>query len=102
MGKVADKYCDEIILTDDDSYDEDTTQICAEIAAGITNHQPQIIVDRREAIKTALVLATASPSQNVTVLITGKGTDPYLMGPKGQKTPWSDANVVREELAKLI
>lgn len=102
MGKVADNYCDEIILTDDDSYDEDTTQICTEIANGITNHQPKIIINRREAIKTGLELAMASPSQNVAVLITGKGTDPYLMGPNGQKTPWSDVEITKEELLKCL
>jgi len=98
MGQVADQYCDEIILTDDDSYDEKTEQICAEIASGIANHQPRIIINRREAIKTAL----AAAQEGNAVLITGKGTDPYLMGPKGQKTPWSDVKVAQEELAKLL
>lgn len=98
MGKVADTYCEEIILTDDDSYDEDPRQICEEIAGGITRHLPQIITDRRAAIKTALATARAGD----VVLITGKGTDPYLMGPNGKKTPWSDVAVTREELAKLI
>jgi hypothetical protein len=36
------------------------------------------------------------------VLITGKGTDPFIMGPRGAKTPWSDARVVREELSRLL
>nr|MBP9856143.1 hypothetical protein [Candidatus Paceibacterota bacterium] len=98
MGKIADKYCDEIILTDDDSYDEDTRVICEEIAVGIKNHQPKIIIDRREAIRTGLALARPGDA----VLVTGKGTDPYLMGPNGKKTPWSDTGVVREELTKLI
>lgn len=98
MGKVADKYCDEIILTDDDSYDEDTRVICEEIAVGIKNHQPKIIIDRREAIRTGLALARPGDA----VLITGKGTDPYLMGPNGKKTPWSDTTVAQEELTKLI
>lgn len=98
MGKIADTYCEEIILTDDDSYDEDTQQICTEIAAGITNHEPKIITDRREAIKTALATARAGD----VVLITGKGTDPYLMGPNNKKTPWSDVEITKEELKKLI
>ena len=97
MGSVADKYCDEIILTDDDSYDEDTQTICAEIASGIKNHQPEIVIDRREAIKLALKKAQVGD----VVLITGKGTDPFLMGPKGKKTPWSDAEITKEELMKL-
>jgi UDP-N-acetylmuramoyl-L-alanyl-D-glutamate--2,6-diaminopimelate ligase len=54
-------------------------------------------MDRREAIRTALSDARAGDS----VLITGKGTDPYLMEAGGKKTPWSDAEVVREELRKL-
>ena len=54
-------------------------------------------MNRREAIKAALSYARASR----VVLVTGKGTDPYIMGPKGTKTPWSDASVVREELRRL-
>ncbi len=98
MGGVANKYCDEIILTDDDSYDEDINQICQEIAAGIKDKKFQIITDRREAIKTALRLAGAGD----VVLLTGKGTDPFLMGKNGKKTPWSDADIAREELQKLL
>lgn len=98
MGGVANKYCDEIILTDDDSYDEDTNQICQEIAAGIKDKKFQIITDRREAIKTALRLAGAGD----VVLLTGKGTDPFLMGKNGQKTPWSDSDIARKELMDLL
>ncbi len=97
MGAVADKYCQEILLTDDDAYDEDPAEIAEQIAEGIIKSKPQIIVDRREAIATALKMAL--PSDNV--LITGKGTDAFLMGRGGKKTPWSDAQIVREELAKL-
>ncbi|HCB35409.1 MAG: hypothetical protein A2W52_03120 [Candidatus Taylorbacteria bacterium RIFCSPHIGHO2_02_49_25] len=32
---------------------------------------------------------------------TGKGTDPYVMGPKGSKMEWSDEEVIREELSRL-
>jgi len=94
MGKIADKYCSEIILTDDDSYDEDPQMIAGAIADGITSHQPEIITDRRLAIRSALAKAQAGD----VVTLTGKGTDPFLMGPNGQKTPWDDATVVREEL----
>ena len=54
-------------------------------------------MDRREAIRVALDIV---PDGGF-VLISGKGTDPYIMGPHGTKTPWSDAEVVKEELAKL-
>jgi UDP-N-acetylmuramyl tripeptide synthase len=54
-------------------------------------------MDRREAIHTALTLAEPGDA----VLITGKGTDPYIMQANGGKLPWSDAKVVSEELKKL-
>lgn len=97
MGELADRYCDEVILTDEDPYDEDPKKIVMDVAAGIINKQPKIIMDRREAIREALKMAQPGDS----ILVTGKGTDPYIMGPHGSKTPWSDANVVREELAML-
>lgn len=94
MGGIADQYCTEIILTDEDPYDEDPAKIVREIAVGITSKKPVIEMDRRVAIREALKRA---PKGSV-VLITGKGTDPYIMGPNGTKTPWSDAAVATEEL----
>lgn len=98
MGRIADSYCDEIILTDEDPYDENPDQIVADVAKGITTQTPKIIMDRRLAIAEALKMAQTGDA----VLITGKGTDPYIMGPKGTKTPWDDATVAREELKKII
>ncbi len=97
MGHIADTYCDEIILTDEDPYDEDPKKIVADVASGITSQEPTIIMNRRAAIAEALKRATTGDS----VIITGKGTDPFIMGPKATKTPWSDARVAREELEKL-
>ncbi len=98
MGELAGRYCDSIILTNEDPYDEDPEQIVKDVARGITRPIYQIIMDRREAIKTALAQAGTGD----TVLITGKGTDAYIMGPGGSKTPWSDANIAREELTKIL
>ncbi|KKT38825.1 MAG: UDP-N-acetylmuramoylalanyl-D-glutamate-2,6-diaminopimelate ligase [Parcubacteria group bacterium GW2011_GWA2_44_13] len=98
MGRIADQYCDEIILTNEDPYDEDPRQILKEMEAGITKHRPEIILDRREAIAVAVKKASAGDA----VLITGKGTDPYIMGTNGSREPWDDATVIREEISKLI
>ncbi len=98
MGKIADTYCDEIILTDEDPYDEDPKKIVDDVAKGITSQIPTIIMDRRAAVAEAIKRAKTGDS----ILITGKGTDPYIMGAKGTKTPWSDARVSREELGKKI
>jgi UDP-N-acetylmuramoyl-L-alanyl-D-glutamate--2,6-diaminopimelate ligase len=97
LGKIADEYADEIIITNEDPYDEDPMKIINEVASGIEKHTPTIILDRREAIAKALSLA----NKGDTVLISGKGTDPYIMGPNGTKIPWDDATVAKEELEKM-
>lgn len=97
LGKIADEYCDEVIVTDEDPYDEDPMKIIKEVASGVTNHTPIIILDRREAMAKAFSLAQPGD----TVLITGKGTDPYIMGPTGTKLLWDDATVAKEELEKM-
>lgn len=111
MGKIADQYCAEIILTNEDPYDEDPEKIVEGVRQGIKKKPVEIIMDRREAINKALTLASRFVSQSetsrgnqnrVAVLITGKGTDPYIMGPNNTKQEWDDASVVREELKKIL
>ena len=97
MGTIADKYCDEIILTDEDPYDDDPRSIVEQMTEGIKNKPYKIIMDRREAIRMAVVGAKTG----YVVLITGKGTDPYIMVADGKKIPWSDVIVAREELEKI-
>ena len=97
MGKVADTYCKHIILTNEDPYDENPMQIIEDVAQGITKQSPKIIIERRDAIRKALTLA----KENDIVLITGKGTDPYIMEANNKKTLWDDRDVVKEELKLL-
>jgi len=97
MAKIAKSECDEIILTNEDPYDDDPMDIINDMAKVIPGAKPLCILDRREAIATALSKAKTGDA----VLITGKGTDPYIMGANNTKIPWDDATVVREELAKL-
>lgn len=97
MGKVATQYCDRIFLTNEDPYDEDPRQIVEQIAAVIPKDKYEIEMDRRLAIRKALTIAQPKD----VVIITGKGTDPYIMGPRGSKIPWDDAEVAREEFHKI-
>lgn len=98
MAKVAEKYCDHIILANEDPYDEDPEKIVNEMRAAISEKPVEIIMDRREAIARAVSLARTGDA----VLISGKGTDPYIMGPNGTKLPWSDSKVAKEELEKIL
>lgn len=97
MGKIADEACEKVILTNEDPYDEDPRAIVDAVAAGM-ERAPEILMDRREAIRAALRAAHPGDA----VLVSGKGTDPYIVGAHGVKTPWSDAQVVREELERLL
>ncbi|MBI2098009.1 MAG: UDP-N-acetylmuramyl-tripeptide synthetase [Candidatus Vogelbacteria bacterium] len=94
MGKIASDHCRQVILTNEDPYDEEPQAIVRDLARGLGQAPYEIIMDRRQAIRRALGEAKAGE----VVIITGKGTDPYIMGPRDTKIPWDDAAVVREEL----
>jgi UDP-N-acetylmuramoyl-L-alanyl-D-glutamate--2,6-diaminopimelate ligase len=99
MATVAETYCDHIILTNEDPYDEDPKKIIDDMVKGLSSTEKlTVIMDRKKAIQKALELAP----QGGYVLISGKGTDPYIMEANGKKTPWSDAEVVEELLAQLV
>jgi len=102
LGEIAAKYCDEIIITNEDPYNEDPYQILAMIKSGISNFQLLTsnfyeILDRRKAIRKSLELT----KQNDVVVITGKGCEPWICIKNGKKIPWDDRKVVKEEFEKL-
>ncbi|OGY60141.1 MAG: hypothetical protein A3B23_02530 [Candidatus Colwellbacteria bacterium RIFCSPLOWO2_01_FULL_48_10] len=100
LGEIASRYCREIILTDEDPYDENPSQILADIEFGIPNVKIPItnvhkILNRKEAIKKAISLAKSGD----TVIITGKGSEKSIHVARGKKIPWSDKATVMEILA---
>ncbi len=98
MAKIADTYCDSIILTTEDPYDENPLHIIEDMKPGFTKHTPKIIVDRREAIHEAIKEAR----QGDVVFATGMGSQSYMCLSHGEKIPWDDAQVAREELEKVL
>jgi len=96
LGEIAGKYCDEVIITNEDPYDENPMEIINQVANGCHGKAKKIL-DRREAITTALKIT--SPGD--IVIITGKGCEPWICVARGQKIPWDDREVVREEFKKL-
>ena len=98
MAAVAEKYCEHVFLTDEDPYDENPRKIIADMEKGIENkNKLTVIMDRKEAIREAVRVAP----NNGYVIVSGKGTDPYIMRAGGEKEAWSDAAVVREILLEL-
>ena len=96
LGSLAAKYCDKVIITNEDPYDEDPGKIIEMVAVGAGN-KAEKISDRRKAINFAL----KSGQENDVVIITGKGCEPSICLAGGKKIPWDDRQVVREEFKKL-
>ncbi len=102
FGKIAAEYCDEIILTNEDPYDEIPEKIIDEIFSGISSSlkfkslKVNKVLDRREAIRTALT----STREGDAVIITGKGSETSMVVANGKKIPWSDKEVVKGVLLK--
>jgi len=99
LGELAAKYCDQVIVTNEDPYDENPMEIIEQVASGIMNYELRImkILDRREAIRKALGLA----QNGDVIVITGKGCEPWICVAGGKKIPWDDREVVKEEFEKL-
>jgi len=96
MGAVAAKYCDELIITNEDPYDEDPMEIMEQLAEGAkgTDKNAIMILDRQEAIDKAVSLA----KDGDTVIITGKGSERYIHFAKGKKLAWSDKEAVKRAM----
>lgn len=104
LGKMAAENADYVIVTNEDPYDEDPKVIIEEVALGAEHGKKKNkvnlfkILDRRQAISKALSLA----GDGDVVLITGKGSEQAICVKNGEKIPWDDRRVAREELAYLI
>jgi UDP-N-acetylmuramyl-tripeptide synthetase len=114
MGKIAAQYCKEIILTNEDPYDENPSQILDEIEKGISTRLPSAlsqvnggqanqfiqhksaskILDRKEAIKKAISLARGGD----VVIMTGKGSEHWIHLEKGKRISWNERETVEEIL----
>ena len=99
MGEIAARLADRIMLTDDESYDENPQAIRDEVMTGIEKvgggAKTTELGDRREAIEKALSIA----KKGDTVLITGMGHEQFRIV-NGERLPWNDGDVVRELTSK--
>ncbi len=94
LGEIACRYCREVIVTNEDPYDEDPIKIINQVAEGCPRAKK--ILDRSEAIREALNIV----QPNETIIITGKGCEPWICLEKGKKIPWSEKEVIKQEYGK--
>lgn len=102
MGELSAHNSDLQIITNEDPYDDDPKIIIDAVASGAVKAGSVLgdnvfkVLDRREAIRLALSLARPGDL----VLLTGKGSEQAICGKNGEKIPWDEREVVREELKK--
>lgn len=97
FGKIASAYCNYVILTNEDPYDENPEKIIEDIFVGVSqNGNVYKIIDRREAIAKAIGLAKSSDA----VVITGKGSESVMMMENGKKVSFDDREAVKDEIIK--
>lgn len=95
MGEIADNYCQKIVLTNEDPYDEDPEKILNDIESGISNKEKVFkIMDREGGLKKAISLA----SKNDVVISTGKGGEVWMCVPNNKKIPWNEKEIIEEIL----
>ena len=101
LGKIASHYCQKIIVTNEDPYDENPQKIIQAVASGVEKSFPRenlfTVLDRRKAIQKALSLAQAGD----VVVLTGKGSESLMCLADGKKIPWSDKEEVLRAMKKL-
>ena len=102
FGKISAQYADYIIITNDDVYESDPKEIAANIESGIMDYelrkpQYEIILDRRQAIHRAISIA----QKGDIIIMTGKGSEQFLVLPGNKRIAWDDREAVRQELIKI-
>lgn len=99
QGEIAGKYCDELVLTEEDDRDIDGNLILSQIAEGAErsgktkDNDMFLILDRPEAIKFAM---TRASSKDDVVILLGKGHEKTIEraigsgGTKDPDNPWEE------------
>jgi len=96
MANIACMLSDQVILTSDNPRFEEPESILEDMKKGIVpqySDKVLVIIDRREAIKTACTLA----QPGTIILIAGKGHETY-QEIKGVKFPFDDKIILKEAL----
>lgn len=95
MGGIAEKWADEVIVTDDNPRTEAPAAIVTDILSGCHSDKVVVIHDRKQAIQTAIGQADCGDC----IVVAGKGHEHY-QEINGERLPFSDQQMVRQALMK--
>ena len=90
MGRIANRYCNKIYLTDDNPRNEDPKKIRRDIKSNIFKNKLLEISSRENAIKSAIL----DIKSNEVVIIAGKGHEIYQE--YKSKKYFSDKNCIKK------
>lgn len=93
FGRYAEELADKVIITEDNSRNEDFDLIATDITSGMSAAKHEIIRDRREAIRRAY--ACAHPGD--TVALIGKGHERYKIQ-NNEYIPFDERQIIKELL----
>jgi len=100
QGKIAGKYCNEIVLTEEDDRDIDGNEILNQIATGAEESGKTrekdlfLILDRSSAIEFAMKRAE---TKDDVVILLGKGHEKTIERADGEH-PWNEADEARKAI----
>ena len=95
-GKVASKYADFSIITEDNSRYEDVNDIIKDILSTFEGDNYKVIPNRVEAIKYSIINA----QEGDVIMILGKGHEAY-QETKGVRKPFDEVAIVKEAAKEL-
>lgn len=98
IGKLANQYCDQVILTAEDNRDEDINEICLDIQEYIEKPVSVIIEDRRIAIEQAIEIA----NKDDIILILGKGHEQFMASVIGNEPYPGDKYIALKAIEKIF
>ncbi len=97
IGKLANEYLDQVILTAEDIRDEDINEVCQDIQKHITKPLSVIIEDRRIAIEQAIEIA----NKDDIILILGKGHEQFMTSTIGHEPYPGDKYIALNAIQKI-
>jgi len=96
MGRIAESFSKEVVVTSDNPRFEDPDSICVEILEGCKNKKKIIVeINRKEAIKKSIELS--KNYENPVILVLGKGDEPDQII-YDKKFPFDDRKIIKELL----
>lgn len=98
MGEISGRIADVTIITSDNPRTEEPEKIVKQIEKGIktTTGKYKVVVDRVEAIKTAIKMA----NKRDLIVLAGKGHEPY-QEINGKKYPFDERIIVNEIIEEI-